>query len=110
MKNKLTPTKDPLEPAQQTAQGAGSRKKEKKERKARIKHKPNGSKDGGKEWPASPERKYSEKWAVGHVRVLEGRVDNAQRWPGTSQVGLAVPPDQSTFEEPRKSQVFVFRG
>ena len=110
VKNKFTPTKDPLKPAQQSVQGTESRKKENKERKTRMKHKPNGSKDSGKEWPASPERKYLEKWAVGHVRALEGRVGNAQRWPGTSQVGLAVPPDQSTFEEPRKSQVLVFRG
>ena len=76
MKNKLTPTNDPLKPAQQTVQGTESRKKEKKERKTRMKHKPNESKDSGKESPASLERKYLEKRAVGHVRVLVGRVDN----------------------------------
>ena len=60
-KNKLTPTKDPLTPAQQIIQDAKSREKEKeKERKAQKKDKRNKSKDSEKEWPASPERKYSD--------------------------------------------------
>ena len=60
-KNKLTPTKDPLTPAQQIIQEAKSRDKEKdKERKSQKKEKRNKSKDSEKEWPASPERKYSD--------------------------------------------------
>lgn len=60
-KNKLTPTKDPLTPAQQIIQETKSREKEKeKERKAQKKEKRNKSKDSEKEWPASPERKYSD--------------------------------------------------
>ncbi|KAF9644209.1 hypothetical protein BDM02DRAFT_3103320, partial [Thelephora ganbajun] len=60
-KNKLTPTKDPLTPAQQVIQETKSREKEKeKERKAQKKEKRNKSKDSEKEWPASPERKYSD--------------------------------------------------
>ena len=60
-KNKLTPTKDPLTPAQQIIQETKSREKEKeKERKAQKKDKRNKSKDSEKEWPASPERKYSD--------------------------------------------------
>ena len=60
-KNKLTPTKDPLTPAQQIIQETKSREKEKeKERKAQKKEKRNKSKDSEKEWPASPERKHSD--------------------------------------------------
>lgn len=60
-RNKLTPTKDPLTPAQQIIQEAKSREKEKeKERKTQRKDKRNKSKDSDKEWPASPERKYSD--------------------------------------------------
>ena len=59
-KNKLTPTKDPLTPAQQIIQETKTRDKEKeKERKAQKKDKRSKSKDSG-EWPASPERKYSD--------------------------------------------------
>jgi hypothetical protein len=60
-KNKLTPTRDPLTPAQQVVQETKSREKEKeKERKAQKKGGRNKSKDSEKEWPASPERKYSD--------------------------------------------------
>lgn len=60
-KNKLTPTKDPLTPAQQIIQETKSREKEKeKERKAQKKDKRSKSTDSDKEWPASPERKYSD--------------------------------------------------
>ena len=62
-KNKLAPTKDPLTPAQQIIQETKSREKEKekeKERKAQKKEKRNKSKDSEKEWPASPERTYSD--------------------------------------------------
>ena len=60
-KNKLTPTKDPLTPAQQIIQEAKSREKEKeKERKSQKKEKRTKSKDSEKEWPASPERKYTD--------------------------------------------------
>ena len=60
-KTKLTPTKDPLTPAQQIIQDTKSREKEKeKERKAQKKEKRNKSKESEKEWPASPERKYSD--------------------------------------------------
>ena len=59
-KNKLTPTKDPLTPAQQIIQETKNREKEKeKGRKAHKKEKRNKSKDS-EEWPASPERKYSD--------------------------------------------------
>ena len=60
-RSKLTPTKDPLTPAQQVIQETKSREKEKeKERKSQRKEKRNKSKDSEKEWPASPERKYSD--------------------------------------------------
>jgi hypothetical protein len=60
-KNRLTPTKDPLTPAQQVIQETKSREKEKeKERKAQKKDKRSKSKDSDKEWPASPERKYTD--------------------------------------------------
>ncbi|KAF9777475.1 hypothetical protein BJ322DRAFT_1114998 [Thelephora terrestris] len=60
-RNKLTPTKDPLTPAQQIIQDAKYREKEKeKERKAQKKDRRNKSKDSEKDWPASPERKYSD--------------------------------------------------
>jgi len=60
-KNKLAPTKDPLTPAQQIIQETKSREKEKeKERKAQKREKRNKSKDSEKEWPASPETKYSD--------------------------------------------------
>lgn len=60
-KNKLTPTKDPLTPAQQIIQETKSREKEKeKERKAQKKDRRGKSTDSDKEWPASPERKYSD--------------------------------------------------
>jgi len=60
-RNKLTPTKDPLTPAQQIIQETKSREKEKeKERKSQRKEKRNKSKDSGEEWPASPERKFSD--------------------------------------------------
>jgi len=60
-RNKLTPTKDPLTPAQQIIQETKSREKEKeKERKFQKKEKRNKSRDSEKEWPASPERKFSD--------------------------------------------------
>ena len=60
-KSKLTPTKDPLTPAQQIIQETKSREKEKeKGRKAQKKEKRNKSKDSETEWPASPERKYAD--------------------------------------------------
>ena len=60
-KNKLTPTKDPLTPAQQIIQETKSREKEKvKERKAQKKDRRTKSRDSEGDWPASPERKYSD--------------------------------------------------
>ena len=60
-KNKLTPTKDPLTPAQQIIQETKSREKEReKERKSQKKEKRSKSKDSEGEWPASPEMKYSD--------------------------------------------------
>jgi len=60
-KNKLTPTKDPLTPAQQIIQETKSREKEKeKERKAQKKERRSKSKDSEGEWPSSPERKYAD--------------------------------------------------
>lgn len=60
-KNKLTPTKDPLTPAQQIIQETKSREKEKeKGRKAQKKEKRNKSKDSETEWPASQETKFSD--------------------------------------------------
>ena len=60
-KNKLTPTKDPLTPAQQVIQETKCREKEKeKERKAQKKDKRSKSTESDKEWPASPDRKYTD--------------------------------------------------
>lgn len=53
-KTKLTPTKEPLTPAQQVVHETKVREKEKqKEKKSAVKGK-------SKEWPASPERKFSD--------------------------------------------------
>ena len=52
VKNRLTPTKEPLTPAQQIIQETRAKEKEKKKSK---------SKDSeSKEWPSTPSRKYSE--------------------------------------------------
>lgn len=50
VKNKLTPTKEPLTPAQQIIQETKAREKEKKKSKDKE----------VKEWPATPSRKYSD--------------------------------------------------
>ncbi|KAL5514707.1 hypothetical protein ACEPAG_2023 [Sanghuangporus baumii] len=52
VKNKLTPTKEPLTPAQQIIQEAKAKEKEKKKGKEKEKD--------PKEWPSTPSRKYSD--------------------------------------------------
>ena len=81
-RNKLTPTKDPLTPAQQIIQETKSREKEKeKERKFQKKEKRNKSKDSEKEWPASPERKFSDPaYMKLNVPQTPATVQHVQPW------------------------------
>ncbi|KAF7439817.1 hypothetical protein PC9H_000153 [Pleurotus ostreatus] len=63
-KNKLTPTKEPLTPAQQVIQEAKSREKEERKR-AKEREKEGGgysseSKGKEREWPTNPNTKYSD--------------------------------------------------
>ena len=90
-KNKLTPTKDPLTPAQQIIQEAKSREKEKeKERKSQKKEKRNKSMDSEKEWPASPERKYSDP-AYTKLNVPQTPVTVQQIQPWSSSPSSPTP-------------------
>ncbi|KAL5478440.1 hypothetical protein ACEPAI_2624 [Sanghuangporus weigelae] len=54
VKNKLTPTKEPLTPAQQIIQEAKAKEKEKEKKKGKEKEK------DPKEWPSTPSRKFSD--------------------------------------------------
>ncbi|KAF4613204.1 hypothetical protein D9613_010916 [Agrocybe pediades] len=56
-KNKLTPTKEPLTPAQQVIQEAKQKEKEKEKEKKKDKGK---EKDKDKEWPANSQSKFTD--------------------------------------------------
>jgi len=92
-KNKLTPTKDPLTPAQQIIQETKSREKEKeKGRKAQKKEKRNKSKDSEKEWPASPETTFSDPTYMKlNIPQTPATVQQAQQWSSSPSSPSPLP-------------------
>jgi len=92
-KNKLTPTKDPLTPAQQIIQETKSREKEKeKGRKAQKKEKRNKSKDSETEWQASPETKFSDpSYMKLNIPQTPATVQQAQQWSSSPSSPSPLP-------------------